>query len=238
MLFRSLTDQLIASVGADTRKQRLDSTAVRSFMRSLTRLGILVEATSKFLRELRRLHPDLLGQLDPEIWRKYVNREGDGCFAWTAPSESKRRLPEAAADVHLLLEVFRRTEARALESFQLLKRVFEEQCALEETDDEQISVRPRDPKEIACDNVLNPADPDASYNKHRGIGYLVQVMESYSGEEVVDADNQEDVPAAGPSAEADGARPGLITPVSVGKMNAHDSAAPCPSPLLSLCAHR
>jgi hypothetical protein len=51
VLFRTLTDRLIAAVGVDTRQQRLDSTAIRSAIRGLTRLGILVEGISKFLRE-------------------------------------------------------------------------------------------------------------------------------------------------------------------------------------------
>src|SRR3954467_297607 len=59
VLFRTLTDRLIEAIGVATSKQRLDSTAIRSAMRGLTRLGILVEAIAKFLRELRRLHPAL-----------------------------------------------------------------------------------------------------------------------------------------------------------------------------------
>lgn len=229
VLFRTLTDRLVDAVGVDTRKQRLDSTGISSFMRSLTRLGILVEATSKFLRELRRIYPDLCEQVEPNLWRKYVDREGDGCFALTTPSASKRRLPEAATDAYALLKMFETTDAATLESFLLLRRVFEEQCELEEVDDEQISIRPKDPKEIPCDNVLNPADPDASYNKHRGVGYLVQVMESYSGAEAIDAGEGEDVPKEDRRAEADVPRPDLITHVAVGKMNVHDSAALVPA---------
>lgn len=58
ILFRTLTDQLIVAVGVDTSKQRLNSTAVRSAIRGLTRLGILVETLSKFLRELKRTIPE------------------------------------------------------------------------------------------------------------------------------------------------------------------------------------
>ena len=68
-------------------------------MRSLTRLGILVESMSKFLRQLRRTYPELYQGLDPELWRKYVARTGDGGFALTLPSQSACRLLEAAADL-------------------------------------------------------------------------------------------------------------------------------------------
>ena len=128
VLFRSLTDRLVEQVGVDTRKQRLDSTAVRSAIRGLTRLGILVEASSKFLRELRRRHPEQHAAVDAEIVRKYVDRQGDGCFGDTRPSESKRRLPEAARDVYELVEQFRETQGAALDSFHLLEKIFHEQC--------------------------------------------------------------------------------------------------------------
>ena len=111
VLFRTLTDRLIEKVGVDTHRQRLDSTTVKSAIRGLTRLGILVEATSRFLRELKRKHRSQYDKVDADILRKYVEREGDGCFADTRPSESKRRLPEAAQDAFSLVEQFRDDEA-------------------------------------------------------------------------------------------------------------------------------
>src|SRR4051794_16376967 len=114
ILFRTLTDRLIKAIGVDTSQQRLDSTAIRSAMRGLTRLGIIVEAISKFLRELRRLHPASHGRVDPETVRKYVDREGTGCFASTKPSESRRRLP-VAADLLTLVTQFYGSEASDLE---------------------------------------------------------------------------------------------------------------------------
>ncbi len=98
-MFRTLTNRLIRVVGTNTDKQRLDSAAVRSAIRGLTRLGILVEGTSKFLRELKRIHTDLYAFVGNDVVRKYVARRGEGCFGDTRPSGSRRRLPEAARDV-------------------------------------------------------------------------------------------------------------------------------------------
>ena len=147
-----------------------------------------VESISKFLRELRRTYPLLYQGLDPELWRKYVARTGDGCFALTTPSQSKCRLLEAAADIDALLRQFCPTEAAQLDSYRLLEHVFEEQCERIEEASGQSSIQIRDPNTISCDNILNPADPDASYNKRRGVGYLVQVMETFS--EDPDTDQQ------------------------------------------------
>jgi hypothetical protein len=215
VLFRTLTDRLIKAIGVDTSKQRLDSTAIRSAMRGLTRLGIIVESVSKFLRELRRLHPALFGRVDPETVRKYVDREGTGCFASTKPSESRRRLPEAAVDLLALVTRFRDSEASDLESYKVLARVLSEQCEVVADAGADPRVRVKEPEEMTCDVVLNPAEPDATYNKHRGVGYLVQVMETYSPEADTPANPDESAPA----------KPDLITHIAVGPMNVHDGSA-------------
>ena len=46
LLFRCLTDRLVQGFSVDTSHQRMDSTALRSAMRALTRLGIVVESPS------------------------------------------------------------------------------------------------------------------------------------------------------------------------------------------------
>jgi hypothetical protein len=215
VLFRTLTDRLIKAIGVDTSKQRLDSTAIRSAMRGLTRLGIIVESVSKFLRELRRLHPALFGLVAPEAVRKYVDREGTGCFASTKPSESRRRLPEAAADLLVLVTQFRDSEASGLESYRILALVLAEQCEVVADAGADPRVRVKEPDEMTCDVVLNPAEPDATYNKHRGVGYLVQVMETYAPEEETPANAEGSAPP----------KPDLITHVAVGPMNVHDGSA-------------
>lgn len=213
LLFEGLTDELIKVFSVDTSRQRLDSTAIRSVMRCLTRLGAVVETISKFVRELAHAHPDLHGRVDRELIRRYVEREGEGCFSDTTPSESKRRLPESAQDLLHLSLAFEATEAAELESFKILQRVLREQFEVlpPTADDAGASgnrIRVKEPAEIPCDNVRNPADPDSSYNAHRGQGYLAQVMETY----------QEDDDPQQPMEP----KPDLITHIAVGKMTGHD----------------
>ncbi len=211
VLFRTLTDRLIQAVGADTTKQRLDSTTVQSAIRGLTRLGILVEAASKFLRELKRTQLERYAEVDAEIIRKYVARRGDGCFADMRPSESKRRLPEAACDVYELVEQFRRTAAATLESFGLLEQIFQQQCELTGNGESPVEIRP--PRKEACDGIISPADPDAHYNKHRGTGYLVQIMETFAEDDAQGKDDSQPT------------KPDLITHVAVDKLTMHDQDA-------------
>ena len=88
-LFKHLTDRLISAFTVDTTWQRIDSTGVRSAMRTMTRLGILVATISKFLRELARHHATLHARVDQDIVRRFVERDGE-CFGFGKPSETKR----------------------------------------------------------------------------------------------------------------------------------------------------
>ena len=112
--------------------------------------------------------------------------------------------------MYALIEQFRQTEASTLESFQLLERIFHEQCEIPGDSDAPVVVRP--PRKSDCDGVLSPADPDARYNKHRGVGYLVQIMETFAEDDSPDDDSS-------PS------KPDLITHVAVGKLTMHDQDA-------------
>lgn len=208
-LFRHLTDKLVAVFDVDTSRQRIDSTALRSAMRSLTRLGIVVETISKFVRALARQHPDLHTQVDAEIIRRYVHRKGDGCFASTLPSVSRRRLAETGPDLLGLVLRFRGTAGALLPEFALLEQVLKDQFDLSKApeDNETLIAVARAPRVIPCDTIGNPADPDASYNAHKGMGYAAQIVETYREDD--GAEIGEDAPE-------------LITHVAVHKMTVHD----------------
>ena len=210
LLFRCLTDRMVQGFSVDTSHQRMDSTALRSAMRALTRLGIVVESISKFARELERYHPGLHEQISKEEIRRYVDREGNGAFANTAPSVSKRRLGEAGQDLLALVLQFRDTAAAKLSSFAILERVLRDQFEIVDDecgDRDAKRAAIRDPKDVPCDTVGNPADPDASYNAHKGQGYMAQIVETYCEDD---------------SNEAVAATPDLITHVEVHKMTVHD----------------
>ena len=114
---------------------------------------------------------------------------------------------------HLLL--FEGAAAAKLAGYATLKRIFREHVSVQPGGgDNSLNYEIKSGKDIPCDSVQNPADPDASYNARRGQGYLVQVMESYAEDE---------------GDEKDSKRPDIITHVSVGKMTVHDSASLAPA---------
>lgn len=215
-LFRGLTDELIRGFCVDTDRQRMDSTALRSAMRSLTRLGIVVESTSKFARELARFHPELQARIDPEILRRHVDREGPGSFACTAPGISKRRLGEAGQDLLALVLQFRGTAASSLSGFAILEQVLREQFEVGEdpkSGKHAKTATARNPGDIPCDGIGNPADPDSSFNAHRGRGYMAQIVETY---------HEDDCNKDGARELEGSSGPDLITCVKVHKMTRHD----------------
>jgi hypothetical protein len=202
-IFREITDGLIEALGLDTSKQRMDSTAFRSAMRRLTRLGTFVETISKFLRELKRKSPEEYGRVDADVARKYVERKGEGCFG-VRPMETRKRLPEAAEMLRELIVKFRGTSAEEMESFGLMRRLFEEQCAVGEDGSLEIKT----PDEMDSGHMNNPSDPDSTYNGHKGHGFTGQLMETYTEEE-----------HGGKTA------PDIITYVDVNKMTDSDAKA-------------
>ncbi len=169
----------------------------------------MVETISKFVRALARLHPDLHGQVEAGIILCYVDREGEGCFASTMPSISRRRLSETSPDLLGLVEQFSGTAGALLPEFALLEQVLKDQFDLSETANTGGTrcALPRAPKDIPCDTVGNPADPDASYNARKGMGYAAQFVETYREDD---------------AAEAGGDAPDLITHVAVLKRTVHD----------------
>ena len=69
-----------------------------------------------------------------------------------------------------------------MHSYKLMQRVLAEQCNVQ-SDDTGCKVTVKKPKEIPSDSLQNPSDPDASYSGHKGQGYQVQIMETFSRSE-------------------------------------------------------
>lgn len=208
LLFKNLTDELIRVFQIDTSRQRIDSTAIRSAMRLMTRVETVVETLCKFFRECARVKPEQFKLIDQGIRERYINGEESGCFSYPAPKQAKRCLSEVGADVLAVLKTLRGTAASDLFSFQLLERVFSEQFDIESAEEHaEDKLLVKEPKDIPCDNVGNPSDPDSSYNAYHGQGYLLQVMETHE-------------PSEEPSS-----KPDLITHINVHKMTIGDSKA-------------
>ncbi len=176
-LFENVSDALRRLFELDPSKQRLDSVHIFSNMAHLGRIRLFVKTIQKFLVNLKRQHADLYQALG-EVALRYEEKN-DGQFA-VKPSESSRTLQQVGNDCFLLVERFKDQESIvSMSSYQLLVRLFGEQCVLEKTDaTSQVIIKPN--KEVPSDSLQNPSDPDAGYCGHKGKGFQMQVMETYS----------------------------------------------------------
>jgi hypothetical protein len=181
-LFARITDKLAAVFTVDTTQQRLDSVHTKSNMRRLGRIGILARTIRKFLVNLKRHYRELFAELPAGLVERFLSKQSQSVFSMVKPSASAKTLAALSQDLYLLVERFSGCEDVArMTSYQLLKRVLDEQCAVVQGGaDEPVQVAVKLPKEIAAGSLQNPADPDAGYSGHKGQGYSTQVMETYT----------------------------------------------------------
>ena len=178
-IFKAGTEKLAEVFKVNIDKQRIDSVHIKSNMKRLGRIGIFSQSIHKFLVNLKRGHQDQFDTIDDKIVNKYLTKDSLGCFSRVKPSESKKTLTEVSKDLFDLVQLFKASpEVSIMYSYKLLERVLKEQCNL--TDDKDNPVELKEPKQIKSDSLQNPSDPDASYSGHKGQGYQVQVMETFS----------------------------------------------------------
>ena len=184
-VFEAVGNKLAKVFDVDVTKQRLDSTHIFSNMRHLGRIGIFVAVMVKFLTNLRRHHKELFASLGDEIAKRYLPQKGESVFSLVKPSEAPKTLEMVANDLFTITERFTDNEAVvSMTSYQLLLHVLKEQCVVAqnvETKEKKVEVKSN--KEIPSDSLQNPSDPDATYDAHKGKGYQVQIMETFSTDE-------------------------------------------------------
>jgi hypothetical protein len=209
-VFNDATDRLKEVYKVDTSLQRLDSVHIHSNMARLGRVRLLARVCRRFIINLKRHHKELYESVSSSIKDRYEKEQDSDYFGSPKPSESHKRLTDIAEDMYELIMQFKGAEAiHLLYSYQELQRVFSEHCMIE---DETVVVKPN--KEVPAESLQNPADPDATYDSHKGQGYQVQVMETYSKEASNDNEAQ--------SLQ-------LITYVDVEPAHCHDSNALAPA---------
>jgi len=175
-VFNDATDRLKEVYKVDTSLQRLDSVQIHSNMARLGRVRLLARVCTNFLNNLKRQEPSLYTSVSSSLRSRYEKDEDSTYFGNSKPSESKKRLADIAQDMYELTHQFKgHTAVNSLYSYKELQRVFTEHCSVE---NENVVVKPA--KEIPSDSLQNPSDPDATYDGHKGQGYQVQIMETYS----------------------------------------------------------
>lgn len=203
LIFNRTTDTLARVFNVDISKQRLDSVHIRSNMRSLGRIRIFAVTIRKFLVNLKRHHKGFFEIIDKRFIDLYLTKNASGCFSMVKPSESAKTLETVSSDLFELIQIFRdNTDIVSMSTYKLMERVLKEQCAITQTGNGK-AVTLKKPKDVPSDSLQNPSDPDATYDGHKGQGYQVQIMETYTEKKKKEvneeSDNEsEDVPEDGP----------------------------------------
>lgn len=216
-IFTHSTDTLAKVFGVDPQKQRIDSVHIKSNMRCLGRIRIFSTTIHKFLANLKRHYSEhQFLQVSSEIVDRYLTEKALGCFSKVKPSDSHKTLEQVSGDLLILVEQFRDDEnICSMHSYKLLERVLRDQCeVVEASEDGQASVEVKPSKQVKSDSLQNPSDPDAGYSAHKGQGYQIQVMETYTEEE---------------DPEKKALELNLVTHVEVEPANAHDANALIPA---------
>ena len=184
-LFEAASKKIAQDFKVDTDKQRIDSVHICSNMRHLGRIGLFVKTIKKFLTNLKRHHKNVFTKLGKEFTDRYLTKQGEGTFSMVKPSQSAMTLESLSKDLFFLVERFT-SNSRVVDmtSYQLLVRLLKEQCIVEQgesADAPKVCIKAN--KDVPSDSLQSPSDPDAGYSGHKGKGYQVQVMETYSADE-------------------------------------------------------
>lgn len=212
LVFRRLTDELIAALGVRVDRQRLDSTHILSNFARLNRLGLFCETIWVFLHALRKGHRDLHDRLPAGLLKRHGE---ESWYRDARREEGPRRLRVVARDLYRLVERFKTHRAVSkMEEYGLLERLLEEQCEVSEKaskprdddddrEDGPAPVEPKEPREVEGKSLQTPHDPDATYSGHKGKGYEVQIAETCMPDNPVEIITQVEVtPSAGSDATA------------------------------------
>lgn len=184
VMFEKLTDKLAKVFGVDPSNQRIDSVHIRSNMRRLGRIAIFSRTIAKFLVNLKRHHRRLFDKINADVIDRYWGEKALAAFSLVKPAQSEKTLKQVSNDLFDLVEQFKNQAAVAsMHSYKLMQRVLSDQCRIKTDDAGGPQVTIKEPAEIPSDSLQNPSDPDATYSGHKGQGYQVQIMETFSRSE-------------------------------------------------------
>jgi len=165
-----------------TKKQRLDSTHIISNIRTRSRLDLFSSTLTLFLKSLDKSQFSRI----PKSIQKWHTSECKGWFG-LGPAEQKLKLIELARNIYKLILIFEKNKTvKISEPYQILDRLFQEQC---EVKNKAVSKK-RSAKNVEIlikkktegETLQSPYDPDASYG-HKGSGYSAQITETCNNPE-------------------------------------------------------
>jgi Transposase domain (DUF772)/Transposase DDE domain len=174
-VFDTVRNQALKKLGISTSDQRVDSTHIISNIQTKGRLALFSNTITNFLKNLDEEQFSLV----PKSIQQWHTTESEGWFG-LGPAEQKAKLHDLADYLYELIMLFKNdNEITGNEPYQLLSRLFDEQCELKNNPaskkgSSKIQVK-KSPE--GGETLQSPYDPDATYG-HKGVGYSVHITET------------------------------------------------------------
>ena len=176
-IFEKISQAAINKLGLSTSEQRVDSTHIVSNICTRGRLDLFDTTIGLFIKSLDQVRFARI----PKHIQKWHQSEADGWFG-LGPVQRKAKLEQLAKYLNTLIVIFKNDQqVTANEPYQLLVRLFKEQCQIingsgpdaVKSNDQQVKVK----KKTKGKTLQSPHDPDASYG-HKGQGYSAHITET------------------------------------------------------------
>ena len=176
-IFEQTSKSAIEKLGISASDQRVDSTHIVSNICTRGRLDLFAKTIDLFIKSLGQKRFSRI----PKHIQKWHQREAEGWFG-LGKVEHKQNLEQLTKYLDKLIVVFKNDQqVTDSEPYQLLVRLFQEQCEISnESDpgagsgnDQQIKVK----KKTQGETLQSPYDPDASFG-HKGKGYSAHITET------------------------------------------------------------
>ena len=159
-LFTTFVAAFTQACGTSLKKQRTDSFFVHGWLRTLSRYGLFKETISKFLRALRKHQPALYEDIRRELSQDYLEKTFD--LTEKDKELAQRQVALMARDLYRLKGAFEgHDQVRHYETFEILCRVFTQQCQVEETAAPEPEIVLKDKPDT--DTICTPHNPEARY---------------------------------------------------------------------------
>jgi hypothetical protein len=176
-VFDKIGKAAIKKLGLSTNEQRVDSTHIISNIRTRGRLDLFANTINLFLKSLTKNKFSRI----PKTIQQWHTTEPEGWFG-LGKAEQKVKLEQLAQYVYELIVIFENdNKVKSSEQYQLLVRLFNEQCEVKKqscsdaanANNEKIQIK----KRTEGESLQSPYDPDASYG-HKGSGYSMHITET------------------------------------------------------------
>ena len=177
-VFDNIRDTALKKLKISSNEQRIDSTLVMSNICSRGRLDLFTNTLTVFLKSLNQ---DQISRI-PKAIQKWHKTESEGWFG-LGPSERKVKLEQLVQYIYKLLKIFEKDiQVKDSEPYQLLFRLFHEQCKIKKETSSDRKNKIQIKKKTKGECLQSPYDPDASYG-HKGLGYSAHITETCNNAE-------------------------------------------------------